>query len=671
MTGLRGDLKAQVDWHGALLQPAVDTTASLTRGGPDPRRVGLPFDLELSARYDGAHLDATLRGTRREKQIIEVTARLTSKAADWVRAPAGTPPEWTASAHAKLDRFPLRSLEQLDDRQVRGFVSGELSVDGLHDDARATGTLAFEELQIGDVVCKGSTLRASVDGHAVDATAILDQADGGSIRIQARGGSRWGRAMTPQIDTSQLAQASVSAKKFRATLLLPFVSGSFAELGGRIDGDASVEIDPTRQIARPSGTIAWTEGTFELSAMGTEFHGVSAKLAVTPDGVIRLQDVVAHGTTGNISAYASAWLAGFSVGGASASIQIPSDDPLPLAYHGVPLGKINGRWDITANRTAQELDVVVDVPSAALEIASGSGTRDVQELGDIAGVHIGVQRASDEFVELSLDAAHDEAVDETSSAAKATAAKGPIKIEIRLGGDVRVTRGTDLDVGLEGHPTVTIGPGVHVSGQIRLVRGKINVQGKPFEIERGTVTFVGAEPSNPQVVLTAGWTAADGTRVFADFVGPLKTGKVTLRSEPARPQNEILALLLFGTTDQTTANATQAPTGAAVYAGDVATQPLNQALGGVNRSLDKLGLAGGITTKVDTSTPNPRPEVEVQIARDLSIQIAWVLGVLPPGTNPDTAYLTLNWRLLRNVSLETTVGDAGSSIVDVIWQHRY
>jgi translocation and assembly module TamB len=565
----------------------------------------------------------------------------------------------------------LRSLEQLDDRQVRGFVSGELSVDGLHDDARATGTLAFEELQIGDVVCKGSTLRASVDGHAVDATAILDQADGGSIRIQARGGSRWGRAMTPQIDTSQLAQASVSAKKFRATLLLPFVSGSFAELGGRIDGDASVEIDPTRQIARPSGTIAWTEGTFELSAMGTEFHGVSAKLAVTPDGVIRLQDVVAHGTTGNISAYASAWLAGFSVGGASASIQIPSDDPLPLAYHGVPLGKINGRWDITANRTAQELDVVVDVPSAALEIASGSATRDVQELGDIAGVHIGVQRASDEFVELSLDAAHDEAVDETSSAAKATAAKGPIKIEIRLGGDVRVTRGTDLDVGLEGHPTVTIGPGVHVSGQIRLVRGKINVQGKPFEIERGTVTFVGAEPSNPQVVLTAGWTAADGTRVFADFVGPLKTGKVTLRSEPARPQNEILALLLFGTTDQTTANATQAPTGAAVYAGDVATQPLNQALGGVNRSLDKLGLAGGISTKVDTSTPNPRPEVEVQIARDLSIQIAWVLGVLPPGTNPDTAYLTLNWRLLRNVSLETTVGDAGSSIVDVIWQHRY
>jgi hypothetical protein len=63
--------------------------------------------------------------------------------------------------------------------------------------------------------------------------------------------------------------------------------------------------------------------------------------------------------------------------------------------------------------------------------------------------------------------------------------------------------------------------------------------------------------------------------------------------------------------------------------------------------------------------------VELQIARDISFQIAWVLGVPPPGSNPDTTLLTLNWRFLRQWSLVTTVGDAGTSIVDVIWQRRY
>jgi hypothetical protein len=63
--------------------------------------------------------------------------------------------------------------------------------------------------------------------------------------------------------------------------------------------------------------------------------------------------------------------------------------------------------------------------------------------------------------------------------------------------------------------------------------------------------------------------------------------------------------------------------------------------------------------------------VEVQIARDISLQLAVVLGTPPPGTNPDTTYLSVGWRFLRNWSLEMTVGDQGSSIADVVWQTRY
>jgi translocation and assembly module TamB len=296
---------------------------------------------------------------------------------------------------------------------------------------------------------------------------------------------------------------------------------------------------------------------------------------------------------------------------------------------------------------------------------------DVQTLGALDTVDVGVKGPADTgFVPASLDPA--------ARAPSTKSSKGPlVKITTTLGKDVAVRRGTNLDIRLEGAPTFTLEPsGPTAQGQIRLVRGTLDVEGKVFEIQEGSaVTFVD-DPTNPQVKLTAQWKAPEGgTTVFADFIGPLKTGKVTLRSEPALSQSEILALILFGTVDaQASAASGGSPeaSGAASIAGGAATAPINRALGGVNRMLDNFGLVGSaISTKIDTSTTNPRPEVEIQIARDISLQIAWVLGVPPPGTNPDTTLATLSWRFLRKWSLVTTVGDAGTSIVDLVWQKRY
>jgi hypothetical protein len=87
--------------------------------------------------------------------------------------------------------------------------------------------------------------------------------------------------------------------------------------------------------------------------------------------------------------------------------------------------------------------------------------------------------------------------------------------------------------------------------------------------------------------------------------------------------------------------------------------------------LGQLGL-GAVTANVDTSqSANPRPEVEVQIAKDISVQIAVVLGVPPPGVNPDHTLLTVDWRFLSKWSLASTVGDAGTTIFDLLWQKRY
>jgi translocation and assembly module TamB len=173
--------------------------------------------------------------------------------------------------------------------------------------------------------------------------------------------------------------------------------------------------------------------------------------------------------------------------------------------------------------------------------------------------------------------------------------------------------------------------------------------------------------------VTASWSAPDGTVIYADYIGPLKSGKVTLRSNPPLPHSDIASLLLYGSAEgQSGASASgggtdtssQAGYQAVGVAGGAAAQPINHAL-------DQLGLHA-VSAKVDTSqAANPKPEVEVQIAKDISVQLAVVVGTPPPGSNPDTTLLTLNWRFLKMWSLATTVGDKGSSILDVIWQRRY
>ena len=342
--------------------------------------------------------------------------------------------------------------------------------------------------------------------------------------------------------------------------------------------------------------------------------------------------------------------------------------PLPLVVDGVQVGTFDGQVAVAVDPIASAqgggFDVKVDVPQMTLQLPLQSA-RTVQSLGPLAHVTVGTTAPGLGFVPLPLDGP-------TQTAAQQAAASSPLRVTVALGQNVVVKRSTQLQVYLSGSPTIAIGNDVKATGQVRLVRGTLDVQGKTFTIESGTVTFVD-DPTNPQVVLTASWPAPDGTTIYADFIGPLKTGKVTLRADPARPQNEILSLILFGTTDEQTSSggSTAQQSSAVGAAGGAATAPINQALGGVNQMLDSFGLVGGISTRVDTSQATPRPEVEIQIARDLSIQVAWVLGVPPPGSNPDSTLFTLDWRFLRSWSLETTVGDAGTSILDLIWQHKY
>jgi translocation and assembly module TamB len=245
-----------------------------------------------------------------------------------------------------------------------------------------------------------------------------------------------------------------------------------------------------------------------------------------------------------------------------------------------------------------------------------------------------------------------------------------IRARVALGRDVQVKRDTTLKIVATGAPIIEVRDKARVEGQIRLISGKLDVQGKEFTIDRGVVSFTGDDPSNPTVVATATWDAPDGTRVFADFSGPVQSGKLRLSSDPSLTQDEIVALILFGSSDG--AFGAEAPPGqeagtgakAAGIAGGVVTQGLNKAISGITTK--------DITTRVDTSeAENPRPELAVQLSKNVSARLGYNLGVPAPGDNPDRTELTIDWRFVRNWSLAAKVGDQGSTALDLLWRLRY
>lgn len=308
--------------------------------------------------------------------------------------------------------------------------------------------------------------------------------------------------------------------------------------------------------------------------------------------------------------------------------------------------------------------MAVDVPELSLALPQIQKTG-LQELEEKKDIKVGIYRDKKTFALLPLSAA------DLKDKAEVAEAPTRLVIDVRLG-RVTIVRGTQAEIVVTGEPKIIVAGETRLDGQIRAVEGKLSVQGKEFKVEKATVTFdPAAPPSNPVVVATAEWDAQDGSKVYADFIGPVKTGKLNLRSEPARPQNEILALILFGTADGATGSPTAAPgkkpgaetqAGVAV-AGGVVSEGLTEALD------DLAGVRA--TARVDTTRANnPAPELEFQVTRDVSVQFTHVLGT-PPITEPDLNLATVDWRFARKWSLETTVGDKGKAQVDAVWQHRY
>lgn len=201
----------------------------------------------------------------------------------------------------------------------------------------------------------------------------------------------------------------------------------------------------------------------------------------------------------------------------------------------------------------------------------------------------------------------------------------PFRLDVQIDAPNRLfLRGRGLDAELGG--SFRIGgttEQIQPAGSLKLIRGRLDIMGKRLTLTQGDLTMEGDLMPKLDVLAS---TSNDGVTASVRISGPADQPTVSFESQPPLPQEEVLAQLLFGR-DLTQLSAFQA----AQLASAVATLAGRGGQGIVAKLRQGVGL----------------DDLDVQTSES-------------GGTS-----VTAGKYLSRNLYTEVTVGDAGTSVIDL------
>ncbi|MEA2749958.1 MAG: translocation and assembly module TamB [Myxococcales bacterium] len=689
---LRGALSLHSTIAGSFAKPRVTLVAraeGLAEKQTATTRVQAryaPIDAVLEARWDGSNVVATVSADETEgERARSGPAAVKQHKAGHVRGLliakvpsadlfAGRPLAWNASGELDVADLELAPLPL--PQNVRGTLTGRVKLRDLTGEPLLEANARVDGLGIAGVRVLRGDLRLVAKNGALDASARVNQEDGGNGRVDVVSSSlRW-HGVDVAWDDAKSTKIDYMLDRVRLAVLRPFVRRSIPEIDGQVDGRGSATIDATSHVFE--GGVGVSGGRLYVNAIGEEITDIRANAVFERDGAFRIQDATAKIGSGEIKASAAGRMRGVRFESIDLVAVVPTKEGVPLSAEGATFAAATGEVHLSARMPADKkaVAVTVTIPRAKVMVPA-RGTQTLQSMDPDKTIDIGIRRRDGTLVaatERPGSAQRTKAAAIAAAKAAAAIADGSAQPEDNLAARFTVTLGDDVElegrgvrVFLTGRTVVDIADEIAMTGQIALKQGgTIDVQGRRFVVDRGTVTFAaGDAPTDPIIVAAAYWDAPDRTRIWVEFNGPLKTGKLTLRSEPPFSKNEILSILLFGRADPNQARAGDARPSDTQAATDVGTglasSGLNQALGDLDEDFD--------LEQDHTSANRSRTKVGYRLRRNLKVQLGYASGFSQ--REPDTTFLFLEWQFVPKWSLIGTRGDKGTSILDVLFQHRY
>ena len=684
---LSGELRADAYIDGTLDDPFFTARASafkmavaqhLKGGEATPWTV--PLNAELLATYDAEKATIDLHVKDGPKEIATANGEVTF---DLRKLIAGGSPGYTAGFFARLDEAPLGEVPWFADHDVRGHMSGTVSMSGLNEHPEMKIDLSLPDLQIGqDLFFEEGSLKvdiapptvASGDRSTARVQAHLGAQDGGLLDVSGFAGILWQGGLLPTIDAETAADLYAKAQSLRLAVFHPGVADILSKLDGYLDGDLRMGWKRLAAGDRASIDVQMKvkSGVVHVPQIGQELHDATITIQSKPGGTIELSDIRAEGTRGRITGKARAHMNGLRFERAEGSFAIAGGEEIPLTLEGVPLGNARGTIKIAAEKQGNEIRATIGIPQLHLDLPADSG-RGVQALDDNP----------------SITVTHRLGAGKEPRAADALAWKLIFDL-----GRVDVA-GPNLEVTVSGSktypPTVELTDTARVSGDITLLPGgTLQFFGKQFAIEQaGLVRLRAEDTSNPYLNVRARWRGApEGTSVFVEYVGnlqPITSEKLKFRSEPPLGQPQILSMLL-GTGDSgTLAGGVQTgpSPSAQQFAGGVAVELASSQVNALLSGTVFKGLSTNFSTNEDGTL---RPGVAYAIGDQLHASASYTTGTAggsstATGSNlggnaasQTQTVLSLDWRFLPTWLLRGTAAVGGSQPsggLDVLWQYRY
>jgi hypothetical protein len=634
--GISGALDGEVHVDGTLLEPHASGRISI-------------YDFSLASTYSSypvtTHVQGNFgRGVLDLEAVVlhegQVVASADAQVQNIGLASKESPRSYRATM--EMDELPLGCFPYVRDYGVAGALDGRLTLTAERGRPLAEVDVVAKSLEVLGVPFREIRARASVRKDAVQAKLDIVQPEG---TAQLRASARFADATSSVLEKLQL---ELSAQNLEIAPLRLLATDLLSEFSGKVSGTVDVRAAPGGLVSQ--GSLTLTDGTLQFAALGQQFRDVRGELRVHPDGRMEISNVSASSLGGRVKGSAALEYGRAGIETLRADLTIPDDAPFPVPIAGLPRAEVSGKVSVTGTRRGDDLLLVIGFPAFDVYLEEDTDF-DVQSTQAATFVHVGYKTQDGKFV----------SYDQGEQAERV--GKSHVRLEVHLGKDVWIHRGEALFVAIHGKVAMDLDR--RLSGGLTLDQGQVEVLGRVFRVRRGIITFRQDSPPNPMILAEASWESPSGYVVTARYQGLMKSGKLELQSEPPMSHSEILNVIVFDDPQGGLGNEDSGNP-----AGAVATTIAGSGLGRALSDLSHLDVTAGVDTSEEDAA---RPEIGMRISPRLSVEVAYNPegGTTSLASKPDRALVSLRWQLLARWSVETTVGDQGTSIVDLVWRYRY